>query len=741
MGKETINIVNPQTGKVQEIQNGTFTMQNSEDGKVLTIHIDGFIGWWHDKSELRYYLQSTQAEEVIFMITSEGGDPRHSTAMKNYVEDMKKQKGFSVKTIMSGYAASSATHFALCGDVREMYDNVLALYHEPTFMLRGKVNELKDQIESFKAVQDAIMADYMKYCTKTEDEMMQMFKKDAWISAETVKDFGFITDIVSPGSVEMSTSQQSVAQFTMLGLPPIQNHKNFNTQMEKVQKELIDKHGFTMADLAGKSEEELNALLAEKDTSAKKSIVEMVKEVFTSTSKADSEKELKAKLAEAEASKKESEEALLMLAQKHKDLEEKVSKIIPQAPVVPGAQNKLNMFGSSVNVGQSPLMFGGPKGKEGVGIFDGKAFGMVSVTKPKIEDQSNLHPIEMLALSNHPNKISAGREMFMAGTAFDVAQLNAELGAASIQVLNEIVYEKQRVDSIVENFTLIEGIKDKRYEIEGFISPVSQPFHVKPKIGDDQYNWEVHKIEVQDAVAAVQFSAYDLAKTYFGRLQRPGYDPYNYPAVLMIWEMLADRILADVSKIAVNGERDASVAGTTAATLANAYLKSFDGFNKVWDDILSAGTGGVTAVATGTIFGTDAHVLSVGESMRLAVDEEFRSDDMVIYCSEAWAIRYYKALLATYPNMVAWKETQGVIPEGLKIENSNITLKPLKGFSGSERLVVTPQWNAVVAMDFAEDLNRMYVRDVALCQEVYVPYQAKSNMRRISTRFLAINNQ
>ena len=88
-----------------------------------------------------------------------------------------------------------------------------------------------------------------------------------------------------------------------------------------------------------------------------------------------------------------------------------------------------------------------------------------------------------------------------------------------------------------------------------------------------------------------------------------------------------------------------------------------------------------------------------------------------------------------------WNLTQGIIPEGLKIEGTNITLKPLKGFSGSERLVVMPQTEAIVAMDLFDDLNKMYVRDVALCQEVYVPYQAKSNVRRISPNYLAINNQ
>ena len=723
-----IKITN-QKGQIVEVPQGKFTMAANEDKSVVTINIDGYIGWWHDKSELVYRLEGLSPQRVVLDITSLGGDPTQATAMNNYLAAYAKKTGAVIETVYSGFAASAATYFTKA-TVRKAYANVQLLYHFPSTMLGGTYEEISKDLNSLKAIQELVVEEYTKISTKTREEVEMLLRRNEYISVQEALEYGFITEIIEEeAAVDEATTTM---QLSMYGYEaPIKNinHTN-NLKMKKLQDQLVALGKFTMADLEGKSEAELQALLEASKAPVEMSFADRLKMAATGKLPEGiaSTEDLKA----VNARNKALEDAAVAQAKQLAEMKAQIESWKVKTPDshTPPAMPKNTMLGAA-NVGNAHrplLMMGGATGKPF--MVQGKHFGFVNVSKQ--EDERNLNSLEKLAMQVKKGNLSMSAINNPAtGNAWDFTDIVSELGAESVSIMNTVAAEYNRFDSISLAFTIETGIKHIRKGIIGSASAVSRPYHSSATATDDVFDWTLTKQEVHACMAVIERDANEFARTYLGALQTSGFTPYNYPAALHLMELFVDQIQADLALAVVKGIRND--AGTTPVDMLN-------GLKKTVTDIRTAAT--IPTVVTGTIYGSTAGFHhDIAMQLVNAIDEEYREDAMTLTCAPAFARALHAEYVSERNYTQHFDDTQSGPIKPFLIDKTNTLVVPLLGMIGSEMLEISPKSNKVVSFDSQADLGTVQVEAQLFTQKIGVAFQAGFNFKRVSTKVLAYNDQ
>lgn len=746
------------TGKPGRPAPSKFRMEVSEDGQQLTIHIDGYLGWSHNKQELRYYLEGRKFSLVTLDIASDGGDPLATQKMMNYLEAYRKKTGCIIESIFTAPSASSATFLGLVANkgYRRMVEYTSNNYHQPKATLDGTVEEIETALETFRVFRENIMGIYQANSTLSREELDELFNQDVYISAERCLEIGFIDEIVPVSYAQMTEMLDTTARYQMAGTS-FETPKKILITQHKTMKNLIDllmqKGSFKREDLEGRTEEELRQLLAEAPDATPSSDgntsgwLARMKSLFTPAATAPAPQEGPSS---EELRMQAVREEVAGLTNTLKTVTDRLAGLEQQLPAAHSAAGTPSPAPFAMTTGAMAVV-GANRGRiimnrgrrEQPFVDQTGPWGFIKGEKPKMgTSMDGLNSIEKLYMQlQGQGVLGTGISMSSLGippNAFDVSEVVSELGAHSTQIIYELIYEKKRYDNLAEAFTVEAGLKHRRWEIEGIGGNVSQNFAVKPVMKTDAFSWEIHKREVHGCMAAVTIDAYEFARTYFGRLQRQGFDPYNYPAAMMIMEMLADCIKSDLAEAVVKAERDDAVTGTAAAT----HLTMLNGLKKTAADILTAATGGLVAIATGDIYGSSADFHhNIALKMRNGIDPQYKDDPLAIYCAPDFVEAYQAEQDDKYIATAQPEDHFAPISRMARVRRTNSVLVGLNGLRGSKLMVATPKDNARVSFDLEEDLDKLVIREVGLAQEIYVPYQAGFNFRRVSPRYLAINDQ
>lgn len=177
-------------------------------GNVGEIEIFGYIGedFWSEESNTAASihkklneLEALAVDSYKVTINSTGGDVNHALAIYNIL----RKKGKPVETEMIGMCASSATIIAMAGDKRVISENAIFLIHKCMSAVYGNENELQQEIETQKLINDTIVSIYKNVVSnKTDEETIMALMNEnngngKWISAQEAFDYGFATEIAS----------------------------------------------------------------------------------------------------------------------------------------------------------------------------------------------------------------------------------------------------------------------------------------------------------------------------------------------------------------------------------------------------------------------------------------------------------------------------------------------------------------------------------------------------------------
>lgn len=193
------------------------------------IDIDGFIGSGGYSSQyVKNALREAKDDDIEVHINSLGGDVSHAIAIKDALQAHGK-----VTAIYSGMSASSATLISLGCKLIKMTKDSFYLVHKPSMYvdawgamdedeLKQLIDQLDTQLESAQKVTLQIAKMYNDKTGKPLKEILDLMKKNAWITADEAKTWGFVDEITEPVKVtNYAEDLKLVALIAGNDLPPL----------------------------------------------------------------------------------------------------------------------------------------------------------------------------------------------------------------------------------------------------------------------------------------------------------------------------------------------------------------------------------------------------------------------------------------------------------------------------------------------------------------------------------------
>ncbi len=208
------------------------------------IFIQGIISPWQDKAaeewgevNIKGVTQQIQdnidAEKLIVHIHSPGGDVDEGFGIHDILVAHGKDKGIEIETRIEGLCASIATVIALAGSVRKCTENSDGMIHNPWMDTVGDADELQKSADQLKAIEKKILDFYVAKTGGNREAISAMMKEETWLSAQQLKDLGFVTEII--------TTIKAVAKFKLKNT--VMDTKELDKKIDSRFTELLKKLG------------------------------------------------------------------------------------------------------------------------------------------------------------------------------------------------------------------------------------------------------------------------------------------------------------------------------------------------------------------------------------------------------------------------------------------------------------------------------------------------------------------
>ena len=189
--------------------------------------IDDHIGQFgFSKSYVKQVLADFTDKHVDVKISSLGGDLNHGLDIRQQFLDHG-----DVTVYFSGFVASAATIIALGAKRICMSKHAFMLVHKCSNFIDAwgsynadQMQELIDQLTQNKKENDkidvVIAQLYADKCGKSINEILDILKKEEWLTADEALEYGFIDEIVdTPDMQKTNFTAELAVKFNRIGLP------------------------------------------------------------------------------------------------------------------------------------------------------------------------------------------------------------------------------------------------------------------------------------------------------------------------------------------------------------------------------------------------------------------------------------------------------------------------------------------------------------------------------------------
>jgi hypothetical protein len=219
------------------------------------------------------------------------------------------------------------------------------------------------------------------------------------------------------------------------------------------------------------------------------------------------------------------------------------------------------------------------------------------------------------------------------------------------------------------------------------------------------------KIEMYEQKIDQAFNPTKLYRSWLGFLTNNNVDRTTWPFVKWFVERVLKQADKDLeTKGIYNGVFDDPEAG-----VAGAAINAMDGVKKIINDGIN--DGGIVPIATGAFSTTPAEFVTQIEAFIAAVPEEYRGDDMTLNLRADLLHRYQVGRKAKY-NMNYEQETN----LNKVALYDNITLASRLSMKGSDKIWMTPKWNAIAAVKGWSNKNALEMEKVDRTVKLYTDW-------------------
>ena len=169
---------------------------NALDGENAEIVLYDVIGWpYNEAGELVRVMAGMKDMHILMKINSPGGDYFDGIAIANAVANHPGR----VTTRIESLAASIASVIAVSGKTVEAYQNTMGMIHNAWLFAIVDENSALDVADFLKKVDGNILDSYVRKTKIGKKEMKGMMDAETWMTAQEMKDKGFIDTILTSG--------------------------------------------------------------------------------------------------------------------------------------------------------------------------------------------------------------------------------------------------------------------------------------------------------------------------------------------------------------------------------------------------------------------------------------------------------------------------------------------------------------------------------------------------------------
>lgn len=213
-------------------------------------------------------------------------------------------------------------------------------------------------------------------------------------------------------------------------------------------------------------------------------------------------------------------------------------------------------------------------------------------------------------------------------------------------------------------------------------NPVSGAIELKPRI-----------LQVRMGKVDIEIYPEELRQSWLGMMMKPGVNQDDLPFERFILQQLGAKIQEELELEAIyNGVRSVGTP-TNAGEL-------FDGFGKLLDD--AVGGGDVTETVTGAI--TSSNALDAVRTLWEAASPRLKRTKSRLYVSDEVYLMYCQDYQSTVGSLPYNTSFDKVFVDG---SGGRCEITPVPSMGGSQRMLMTPEWNLVIGTDLVGDTNKI----------------------------------
>lgn len=161
---------------------------------MVTISIDGVIGWEITHKSIKEKLDSANGEDVTIEISSPGGFVYDGLAIFNAIRDYSRK--YNVITKLIGFAASMASYIALAGNRVIAEDNAVFMIHNVWGLEIGDYRELRKTANELEKLTDLLANAYQKKSGKSKKEIRKLMDEETFFYGDESLNAGFVDEII-----------------------------------------------------------------------------------------------------------------------------------------------------------------------------------------------------------------------------------------------------------------------------------------------------------------------------------------------------------------------------------------------------------------------------------------------------------------------------------------------------------------------------------------------------------------
>lgn len=166
----------------------------AEDAAEIMIY--DVIGWpFNDANDLVKHIAGLKGQAITVRLNSPGGDVFDGMSIYNAL----KAHDSKVTIRIESLAASIASIIAMAGNEVQAYANSMLMIHDPWCITAGNQYELRDIADLLGKISGNMVDIYASESSVGKREVKQMMKDETWLTAQEVKEKGFIDTIIQSG--------------------------------------------------------------------------------------------------------------------------------------------------------------------------------------------------------------------------------------------------------------------------------------------------------------------------------------------------------------------------------------------------------------------------------------------------------------------------------------------------------------------------------------------------------------